>query len=124
MPAIKSRDLPAFPLYGDVFDVLMENGGKPAPHRRAVIVSNNLNNEFSSTVTILPVMGNNEGKIYSFEVFVPKGVAGLNKDSRIQADQVRTIDKKRLVTFHGALPDDILKQVEKAIKVHLNMKVY
>ncbi len=123
MPAIKSKDSPAFPLYGDVFDVMVENGSK-ASKRPAVIVSNNLNNEYSNTVSVLPMMSKNAGKIYSFEVYVPKGTAGLTKDSRIQADQVRTIDKRRLVTFHGVLPDDILKQVDRALKVHLNMRVY
>lgn len=123
MPAIKSKDSPAFPLYGDVFDVMVENGSK-ASKRPAAIVSNNLNNEYSNTVSVLPIMSKNAGKIYSFEVYVPKGTAGLTKDSRIQADQVRTIDKRRLVTFHGVLPDDILKQVDRALKVHLNMRVY
>ena len=125
MPAIKSKDSPAFPLYGDVFDVVVDSAGSDTGrHRPAVIVSNNVNNEFSSTVTVLPVTHKTAEKIYAFEVFIPEDVAGLKGDSRIKADQVRTIDKKRLATFRGALPDDILKQVDRALKVHLNMRVY
>jgi mRNA interferase MazF len=125
MPAIKSKDSPAFPLYGDVFDIVVDGAGaETGKHRPAVIVSNNVNNEYSNTVTILPVTHKSAEKVFAFEVFIPEDVAGLKGDSRIKADQVRTIDKKRLATFRGALPDDVMRQVDKAMKVHLNMKVY
>ena len=51
-----------------------------------------------------------------------KDVAGLTTDSRIKANQVRTVDKRRLVNFKGSLPSEYLPRVEKALKIHLNIK--
>jgi mRNA interferase MazF len=125
MPDLKLKVSPAFPHFGDVFDAELDPvvGSETGKRRPAVVVSNNVNNEFSNTVTILPVTSKTAKKVYSFEVYVPKGIAGLTEDSRIKADQVRTIDKKRLKTFRGFLPVDFLSKVDVALKVHLNMKI-
>lgn len=87
--------------------------------RPVVIVSNDKNNEFSGTVTILPVTSKNLGKIYPFEVFLSKGAGNLPKNSKIKADQIRTLDKGRIVTLIGKLGKEEMGQIEKAIKIHL-----
>jgi len=79
------------------------------------------NNQFSQTVTILPITRQPAAKHYPFEVSVPMGVAGLTANSRIKANQIRTVDKRRLVAFRDSLPPEYLPMVEKALKIHLNM---
>ena len=88
--------------------------------RPVVVVSNDKNNEFSGTVTILPVTSKNLQKIYPFEVFLNQGEANLPKDSKVKADQIRTLDKKRLVKFIGTLNDNQMEKVDKATKIHLS----
>lgn len=112
-----------FPRRGDIYQVNLDPviGAETGKLRPAVIVSNDINNEFSQTVTVLPITGQPAGKLYPFEALIPAGVAGLTIDSRIKANQIRTIDKRRLVSFRGPLPSDYLLQMEKAIKIHLNM---
>ena len=114
----------SFPRYGDIYEVNLDPvvGAETGKCRPALVVSNDINNEFSQTVTVLPITGQPAGKQYPFEVLVPKGVAGLIADSRIKANQVRTVDKRRLVSFRGTLPLQYLPQVEKALRIHLNMK--
>ena len=87
--------------------------------RPVVIVSNDKNNEFSGTVTILPVSSKNLRKIYPFEVFLSKGAGNLPKNSKVKADQIRTFDKSRIVTLIGKLRKGEMGQIEKAIKIHL-----
>lgn len=113
-----------FPRYGDIYEVNLDPviGSEMGKRRPALIISNDINNEFSQTVTILPITSQPAEKLYPFEVFVTRGIAGLTADSRIKANQVRTVDKRRLVRFMGSLPSDYLPQVEKALKIHLNMK--
>ena len=113
-----------FPRYGDIFEVNLDPvvGAETGKRRPGLIVSNDVNNEYSQTVTVLPITGQPARKHYPFEVLVPKGVAGLTTDSRIKANQVRTVDKRRLLGFRGSLPSQYLPQVEKALKVHLYMK--
>jgi mRNA interferase MazF len=113
-----------FPRCGDIYEVNLDPviGAETGKSRPALIVSNNINNEFSQTVTVLPVTSQLAEKNYPFEVLIPKGVAGLTSESRIKANQVRTIDKRRLVHLRGSLPSEYLPRVEKALKIHLNMK--
>ncbi len=43
---------------------------------------------------------------------MPKGKAGLEKDSDIMIDQLRAIDNKRLLRKLGALPKDLSERVK------------
>ena len=87
--------------------------------RPVVVVSNDKNNQFSGTVTILPVTSKNIRKVYPFEVSLDKGAGNLPKDSKVKADQIRTLDKSRIVKFIGMLEQDHIAQIEEAMKVHL-----
>lgn len=126
MPQIKATPgaEAGFPRYGDIYDVKLDPiiGSETGKRRPALIVSNDTNNEYANTVTVLPITGQPARKHYPFEVVIPKGVAGLTSDSRIKANQIRTVDKQRLSRVRGALPPEYFSQVEKALKIHLNMK--
>ena len=87
--------------------------------RPVVIISNDKNNEFSGTVTVLPITSGGAKRIYPFEVYLPKGTASLSKNSKVKADQIRTIDKNRIVKQYGQLSMSQLEQVERALAIHL-----
>jgi len=89
--------------------------------RPVVVVSNDMNNRYSGTVTVLPVTSGNLDKIYPFEVFLPKGSGNLPKDSKVKADQIRTLDKARLVKLIGRFGDPEIAEIEKAMRVHLGV---
>lgn len=89
--------------------------------RPVIVISNDKNNEFSATVTILPLTSGNLQKIYPFEVFLAKGVGDLPKDSKVKADQIRTLDKRRLLTIMGELGREETIEIEKAVKIHLGL---
>jgi mRNA interferase MazF len=111
----------AFPRYGEVHDVDLDPvaGSETGKRRPALIVSNDVGNQYSGTVTVLPITGQPAKRVYPFEVLVPKGVAGLTVDSRVKANQIRTVDKIRLAGLRGALPSQYLSQVRMAIDTHL-----
>jgi len=48
-------------------------------------------------------------------------MGNLTKDSKIKADQIRTIDKARLVKEIGVLPIEKIIEMENAIKIHLEL---
>jgi len=89
--------------------------------RPVVVVSNDKNNEFSGTVTILPVTSKNISRVYPFEVFLPEGSGNLPKDSKVKADQIRTLDKTRLAKQIGKLGQKEIGEIDKAIRVHLGL---
>jgi mRNA interferase MazF len=51
------------------------------------------------------------GKIYPFDVVIPAGIGGLKKDSKVVLDQIRSLDKTRLVRKIGTLKRVLLSQV-------------
>lgn len=89
--------------------------------RPVIVISNDINNEFSNTVTVIPLTSNTI-KIYPFEIFLKSGIANLPKDSKARTDQIRTIDKSRIIKEIGSIPSAIISDLENAIKVHLNLK--
>ena len=90
--------------------------------RPVVIVSNDKNNAFSGTVTVLPISSQNLDKVYPFEVFLSKGTGNLPKNSKVKADQIRTIDRARIIKPIGTLASATMEQVEKAIRLHLDLQ--
>jgi len=89
--------------------------------RPVVVISNDKNNEFSATVTVLPLSSRNLERIYPFEVFLPEGAGNLPKNSKVKADQIRTLDRSRLLTLVGSLEREDIAQIEKALKIHLEL---
>jgi len=113
-----------FPRYGEIYDVNLEPvvGSEIGKIRPSLIASNNINNEYSNTVTVIPLTSQPSKKVYPFEVRITRGTAGLTLDSRIKVDQIRTIDKRRLLNCRGALPVSKYPEIEQALKIHLNIK--
>lgn len=108
---------------GDVYWVKLDpiEGSEIGKTRPAVVISNDINNALADTVTVLPVTSS-VGKVYPFEVFLKKGIANMPGDSKVKANQIRTVDKKRLKERIGTIPADILGEIVKAVKIHLELK--
>ena len=87
--------------------------------RPVVVVSHDINNQYSGTVTIVPITSKNLQKIYPFEVLLAKGTENLTKSSKIKCNQIRTLDITRIVKFIGPLNKEIVKQIDTSIKIHL-----
>ncbi len=89
--------------------------------RPALIVQNNIGNLYSPTTIVAAIHEADERKELPVCVFVKKGTAGLTKDSVIDAGHLLTIDKKRLTKKWGEIPPPLQDQVNKAIKISLDL---
>lgn len=112
-----------FPCRGEIWLVSLEPvvGREIGKTRPALIISNDRNNEFSETVSVLPITSRTQ-KIYPFETYLPKSETNLPMDSKAKANQIRTVDKKRLVKCLGKISTERLVDVESAISVHLGLR--
>jgi mRNA interferase MazF len=102
-------------------------GSEQAGERRPVlVVSNDRANAAFRVVTVIPLT-KQEGKrreVYPFEVLLPAGVAGNPLDSIAMPQQVRTIDKARLLERLGSLTSRRLRgAVEDALLEHLGIEL-
>jgi mRNA interferase MazF len=95
-------------------------GSEIGKTRPAFVISNDKNNEFASTITLIPI-STTLSKVYPFEVKILGRDSGLLKDSKIKCNQIRTVDKTRLVKKIGEVQHNYMKKVEEALLVHLNI---
>jgi mRNA interferase MazF len=97
-------------------------GREIAKTRPVVVVSNNINNQYGGTVTVLPITSKNLLKIYPFELLLPKGAGNLPKKSKVKADQIRTLDKARLIKKIGSLVPEAMNDLAEAMRLHLALQ--
>lgn len=88
-----------------------------------LVVSNNISNEFSPVVTIIPLSFTSLEKIYDFETFLPASGSGLERDAKISSHILITIDKANVVGERlGFLTKALMGQVEKALLLQLGIE--
>ena len=106
---------------GDIYLAALDPvvGKEISKTRPVLVVSNNINNRYAGTVTVLPITSKKLNQTYPFELFLPKGTGNLPKDSKVKADQIRTLDKTRLVKYVGNLKNEHMDLLNEAIKIHL-----
>ena len=113
-----------FPQRGEIWLVSLEpvTGHEIGKTRPALVISNDQNNQFADTVTVLPITSKT-GKIYPFETPLLKEEGWIPVDSKVKSNQIRTIDKKRLVKLLSSVSQEKLKQVEQSLLIHLGLSL-
>ena len=108
---------------GEVFLVNFDPtvGAEAKKPRPAVVVSNDISNAHSPIVSIAPITSN-VARIYSFEVEIPPGSAGLRVRSKVMVNQTRAVDKIRLIKRLGQLPAQVMKDVNRALELHYDLE--
>jgi mRNA interferase MazF len=96
-------------------------GSEAAQVRPVLIVSSDANNKAMPTVSIAPLTSSVH-RIYPFEVFLEPAESGLPKPSKIQTQQIRSIDAGRLKESIGAINPDTMNLVGYALKLHLALE--
>jgi len=106
---------------GDIYLAALDPvvGNEISKIRPVLVVSNNINNRYAGTVTVLPITSKKLNKMYPFELLLPKGTGNLPKKSKVKADQIRALDKTRLVKYIGKLKNEHINLLNEAIKIHL-----
>ena len=94
-------------------------GSEIAKTRPALIISNDVGNQYADRVIVAPISSSGLGKIYPFEVHLNPGEGGLSKESKILLDQIRTLDKSRLGQQTGVLSAERVEEVNRAIRISL-----
>lgn len=103
---------------GDVYWIDLEpiRGSEANKVRPCVIVSNDANNRAAATVTVVPVTSN-VARIHPFEVDL--GIT-LDRPSKAQAYQVRTVSKQRIRGEPiAALAQALAAELDEALRLHL-----
>lgn len=96
-------------------------GSEQAGLRPVLIIQNNTGNRFSPTVIVLALTSQLQKARLPTHVAVPAYGHGLERDSVVLAEQIRTLDKRRLREKIGTLQPEYMEQVSKALMVSLGL---
>ena len=93
--------------------------------RPAIIVSNDGANMTAAhlgrgAITVVP-MTSNVSQVYPFQVLVTEDESGLDRDSKAQAEQVRTVSIERVRDRLGSVPPDRMLDLDEALRLHLSL---
>lgn len=102
--------------YTDLHGVV---GSEQGGIRPVLIVQNDIGNRYSSTTIILPVTSAWKKSLPTHAELAPK--CGLNRHSMVLAEQIRTIDRCRLLDYAGYLYPKEMLSVDRAILTALGV---
>lgn len=96
-------------------------GSEQGGVRPVVVVQNDIGNQYSPTTIILAITSQiNKAKLPT-HVELKAEEYGLERDSVILAEQIRTIDKTRLKQRIAALKEDTMSKVDQALVISLGL---
>jgi mRNA interferase MazF len=98
-------------------------GAEANTRRPAVIVSNDGANTTAErlgrgVITVVPVTSNTH-RVHPFQVLLDAATTGLDRDSKAQAEQVRSVAVERIGTRVGALDGELIAALDEALRLHL-----
>lgn len=113
--AVKRGDI----FYADLSPVIgSEQGGV----RPVLIVQNDIGNKYSPTVIIAAITSQiNKAKLPT-HIEISSAEYGLNKDSVILLEQIRTIDKRRLKEKIGHINNELMEKVNEGLNISFGLK--
>lgn len=108
---------------GDIFfaDLSPVIGSEQGGVRPVIVIQNDIGNKYSPTVIVAAITSQiNKAKLPT-HVEIRAGEHGLNKDSVILLEQLRTVDKRRLRERIGRMEGDAMEKVNEALVISLGI---
>jgi mRNA interferase MazF len=108
---------------GDIFwaDLDPVKGSEQGKTRPVLIIQNDAGNERSPVTIVACITSNLARKDYPTNVCILAKETGLEADSVVLLNQIRTIDKTRLKSKTGHVPVHKMLEVDEALKISLNL---
>jgi mRNA interferase MazF len=110
---------------GAILDINLDPavGHEVRKSRPCLVVQNDIGNRFSPLTIVVPVSGaEHVAKPYPIHVLIPKGEAGLAKDSVAMCNQIRCVDETRFGKTRGHVSPRTMAKVDQALKISLGLK--
>ena len=109
---------------GDIYyaDLSPVVGSEQGGIRPVLIIQNDIGNKYSPTVIVAAITSQiNKAKLPT-HIEISSDEYGLNKDSVILLEQIRTIDKKRLKEKIGHINDELMMNINDGLIISFGLK--
>lgn len=112
-----------FPRRGEVYIVNFDPtvGAEIQKTRPALIIQNDIANRSSPITIIAAITSQYDEPLYPTEVLLDAAEGGMHKNSVVLLNQIRSVDKQRLVRRLGTLRPETMRRVNRAIQLSLGL---
>jgi len=93
-------------------------GSEQGGVRPVVVIQNDMGNRYSPTVIVAAITGRDK---HSLPTHVRLTSSALPKDSQVLLEQIRTIDKTRLLNYLGEISCDEMNCITEALRVSIDV---
>ena len=97
-------------------------GSEQGGTRPVLVLQNNAGNFYAPTLIIAPITSQLH-KLHQPTHFLIRKEGGLYRDSMVELEQIRTIDKSRVGFYIGRISRETMKKIDEVITVSLGMDV-
>jgi mRNA interferase MazF len=119
---MSSTDRPRQPSRGEIWQVDLrpvrgrdQDGSRPA----LVLSVDKFNHGPAELVIVLPITSRN--KRIPTHVRIPKGEGGLDQDSFVKCEDIRSVSRERLVHYRGDVAYPRIEQAEQMVRLLLGL---
>ena len=118
-----ARQAVRFPRRGEVYLVSFDPtvGAEIKKTRPALILQNDVGNRWSPITIVAAISSQFEEQLYPTEVLLHAPEGGLGRDSVVLLNQIRSIDRRRLVKRLGTVRPHTMGQVDRALQISLGI---
>lgn len=109
---------------GDLFyaDLSPVVGSEQGGVRPVLVIQNDIGNRYSPTVIVAAVTSQIDKARLPTHVELSAGECGLERNSVVLLEQIRTIDKRRLRERIARLDEAIMARVDEALAISLGLR--
>lgn len=117
------RQQVTLPKRGEIYLVNFDPtvGSEIQKTRPALILQNNISNQHSPITIVAALSSQFDAEIYPTEVLIMPPEGGLSHPSVVLLNQIRSIDRQRLVKQLGIVSDQLMDCVNNAILISLGL---
>ena len=101
--------------YADLSPVV---GSEQGGYRPILIIQNDIGNKYSPTVIAAVITSRHTKAKLPTHIWL-NAECGLPKESMVECEQVKTLDKKRLKDFMGQVSEEVMQEIDKGLKISL-----
>jgi mRNA interferase MazF len=111
------------PKRGEIYMVNFDPtvGSEIQKTRPALVLQNDVANNHSPITIVAAITSKFDDRLYPTEVLILASNAGLAQDSVVLLNQIRSIDRARLIRRLGVVSDEIMGAVDQSIRVSLGL---
>ena len=113
----------ARPFRGEVYVVAFDPtlGAEIRKTRPALILQNDIANRSSPITIVAAITSKFDDELYPTEVLVRAPEGGLDADSVVLLNQIRSVDRRRLMRRVGRLMPETMRLVDRALVLSLGL---